>query len=490
MSQHLAIDLGAESGRVILGNLSNGYLRLKEIHRFVNGAINYKNSLRWDIARIWNDISYGIKLACHNHSQIDSIGVNSWGVDYALFDKDNKLLERPYHYRDLRTERIQRELHKIVSREELYRLTGIQTLSLNTIFQLYAFKKESPRLFDRIHRLLYIPDWINYKLTGKLFNEYTIASTSQMMDMRTGTYSDDVLKMLEIPDNIFPDIVQPGEKIGYILPEVAARLGCGSIPVYSVASHDTASAVAAIPAESDENWAYLSSGTWSLMGVEKNHVIINESTNSLQLTNEGGVANTIRLLKNIVGMWAIQECKKDWKRKGFLYNYTELTNMAKSAKPFSAFIDVEDKAFFSPGDMERKIVNYLAEKGQGEEFSHSQIVRTILEGLAYRYSYILSKIEEITNENIDNLHIVGGGSQNKVLNQLTADATKKTVISGPVEATVCGNILVQAMGLGEVDSLNEMRSIVLNSFDFKKYEPKSHDKWDKMRHNFQKICTY
>jgi len=303
MSNYIAVDLGAESGRIIVGTLDQGYLGLEEIYRFQNGPVNYAQSLRWDIDRIWREILHGIKLACSRFSDIDSIGVNTWGVDYVLLDSQGQPLGLPYHYRDARTEHIEEEVFAIVPSDELYYLTGIQTMPLNTLFQLVAFRKEYPVMFQKIHRILYMPDFINYKFTGHMANEYTIASTSQLLDMRKGDYSDRLLEALSIPRQIFPPLSAPGTLLGTLRSECARECKCGAIPVVAVASHDTASAVASIPAERSLNWAYLSSGTWSLMGIESSHVIINNKTMELQLTNEGGYNNTIRLLKNMAGLW-------------------------------------------------------------------------------------------------------------------------------------------------------------------------------------------
>ena len=490
MSNYIAVDLGAESGRIIVGTLDQGYLGLEEIYRFQNGPVNYAQSLRWDIDRIWREILHGIKLACSRFSDIDSIGVNTWGVDYVLLDSQGQPLGLPYHYRDARTEHIEEEVFAIVPSDELYYLTGIQTMPLNTLFQLVAFRKEYPEMFQKIHRILYMPDFINYKFTGHMANEYTIASTSQLLDMRKGDYSDRLLEALSIPRQIFPPLSAPGTLLGTLRSECARECKCGAIPVVAVASHDTASAVASIPAERSLNWAYLSSGTWSLMGIESSHVIINNKTMELQLTNEGGYNNTIRLLKNLAGLWLVQECRRDWNAQGCSYDYAELSQMAAVAEPFLAFLNPEDRSFFNPGEMDKRIREYLARTGQSNDYNHAQIIRIILEGLAFRYSFILNQLEDVSGKKIDVLHIVGGGSRNELLNQMTADATGINVISGPVEATVCGNVMIQAMGPAGENSLNQIRSIVTNSFTFKTYYPVAHDRWVEIKPEFLKVCRY
>ncbi len=493
MSAYVAIDLGAESGRIILGRLENNQLHLEEIHRFPNGPIEHQNSLRWNTNRIWKEILHGLSQAYSRCSSIESMGVNTWGVDFVLLDKQGNMLGSPYHYRDSRTDSIMEEVFRIIPKKELYQLTGIQTLQFNSLFQLMAFRKQHPELFNQIHRFLFMPDWINYQLTGKLYNEYTIASTSQMMDMRSGKYSERILKKLEIPGHIFPPIIQPGTFIGNLRPKIASRCGCATFPVIAVAAHDTASAVAGTPGASDSNWAYLSSGTWSLMGIETSDVVINEQTNSLQLTNEGGVEGTIRLLKNIMGLWLVQECRRDWEKQGNAYSYSELTELAELAEktqPFAAFINVEDQAFFSPGNMDDRLRDYLFKTGQQNDFNHGQMIRIILEGMAYRYSEILHQIEKVAGNEIEVLHVVGGGSQNQLLNQLTADATGKKVISGPIEATICGNVLMQALAQHKIDSLNQIRSIIRKSFDFTMYFPCEHEVWQEMRQNYHKIYSH
>ncbi len=489
MSRHIAVDLGAESGRIMLGVLENQKLHLEEIHRFANGATEYENTLRWDIYKIWNEILEGVQKACSGNSKIDSIGVNTWGVDYVLLDENNELIGLPYHYRDTRTDDIADEMYANFTSEELYKITGIQTMTLNTVFQVFSFLKQHPDEFKKVHRLLYMPDYISYLLTGKMYNEFTIASTSQMIDMRTLKYSDKILNKLGIPQSIFPEMIMPGNAVGHLHSELASHMRIDSVPVIAVASHDTASAVVGTPADMTSGWAYLSSGTWSLMGVESEHVIINEKSTELQLTNEGGIEGRIRLLKNIMGLWSVQECKRDWAKQGHDYSYSRITEMAAAAQPFAAFMNVEDKTFFAPGNMAQRIKDYLVEKGQPADFDHGQIIRIILEGLACRYCDVISSIEEITGNAIDVLHIVGGGSKNTLLNQLTADALDKQVIAGPVEATVCGNLLVQAMAQKQVASLQEIRNIIANSFEFITYHPRSHKQWEAVGPKFQKLLN-
>ncbi len=488
MSAHLAIDLGAESGRVMLGTVTDDRLQIEEIHRFPNGPITHHNSLRWDIDTIFNEILHGIALAFSHRQDIETVGITTWGVDYVLLDADGNRLGLPYHYRDSRTDTIVEEVCRIIPKEELYRQTGIQTLSLNTLFQLVAHQREQPEDFKRIYRLLYMPDYIHYLLTGSVFNEYTIASTSQLMDMRTGQYNADLLKQLQIPIDIFPPIIQPCHSLGRLAPQIQKSCGGMDLEVIAVASHDTASAVVGTPAVIEEPWAYLSSGTWSLLGVERSEVLINDTTTALQLTNEGGFASTIRLLKNLMGLWLLQELRRDWSAQGYLYSYTDLTNMAATAQPFAAYLDIQDPVFLPPGNMEARIKQYLAKTGQRYDFDHGQLVRIILEGLAFRYSDMLQKIEVITGEKIKVLHIVGGGSQNALLNQLTADAAGVRVCAGPAEATICGNIMVQVMAKRHSTDLKSMRRMIANSFDLRTFEPTKTSQWQQAKNMFLRIC--
>ncbi len=478
MGNHIAIDLGAESGRVMLGKMNNGKLHLEEIHRFLNIPIQNENSTRWDAEMLWNEIQTGLKKTFSKYDNIESIGVDTWGVDFVLLDKNGEMLDPPYHYRDTRTNGIPEKVSQKISMKDLYLETGIQIMQFNTIFQLIALKEEKPEIFNKIHKLLFMPDWIVYKLTGEIKNEYTIASTSQLMNMETGEWSKKLMNIFGIPGDIFPSIVQPGVKIGEIKPEFTRNFKCNSIPVIAVGSHDTASAVVGVPAEKNTNWAYMSSGTWSLMGIESMKALINDATNERNFTNEGGINNTIRFLKNIIGLWILQESKRYWKKEGDDLSYSQLVEMAEKAEPFFGIIDAEYKDFVNGGDIPEKIQSYLVKTGQREVKNKGQFVRIILEALAMKYSEVMKKIEDITGKNIDVLHIVGGGSKNKLLNQMTANAMGKRVIAGPVEATVCGNILTQLIAIGEITSIDNGREIIKNSFECECFLPENEDKWN------------
>jgi len=477
VEKYIAVDLGAESGRVMLGSVSADKLVLEEIHRFGNGPIQEDGSLRWDFDRLLSEVKAGIRKAAKKaNTKIQGIGVDSWGVDFGLLGADGKLLENPYHYRDSQTNGMMEKAFELVGKRQIYEATGIQFMQLNSIYQLLAMRLASSNVLAKAKKLIFMADLFSYYLCGKAFGEYTLASTSQLMDMKTGRWSRDIFNKLSLPIEIMPDIVQPGTVVGKLSKIIAKELDCKQIPIIATASHDTASAVAAVPA-GDNEWAYLSSGTWSLMGVEVPKAIVNDKTFQYEFTNEGGVENTIRLLKNIMGLWLVQECKRQWQRDGAELSYPELTEMAQQANPFAAHIEVDNREFLAPGDMPKRINNYLAQTGQKKIQNKGQMIRAILEGLAFKYRFVLGRIENITGKKIDCLYIVGGGMQNELLNQFAADATGKRVIAGPAEATATGNILMQAKATGQIKNLTEARKIVRNSFKLKEYQPQNVSLW-------------
>ena len=512
--KYIAVDLGAESGRVMLGSICDERLELEEIHRFGNGPIQpsaqgprlisprpWAGGLRWDFNRLLSEVKTGIgKAAKKAGNQVAGIGVDSWGVDFGLLGDDGKLLENPYHYRDSRTNGMMEKAFEIMGKpagrkagkRRIYDCTGIQFMQLNSVYQLLAMRLANSQVLAKTKQLIFIGDVFSYYLCDRAFGEYTLASTSGLMDMRTGKWSQQMFDKLSLPIEIMPDIIQPGTVVGKLAKPIAEkpcpsgrRVGCGQIPVIAVASHDTASAVAAVPA-SGGNWAYLSSGTWSLMGVEAPNAIINDKTFQYEFTNEGGVENTIRLLKNIMGLWLVQECKRQWEQEGVNLSYEQLTEMAQKAKPFAAHIEVDRAEFLAPGDMPRRINDYLIETGQKTIEDKGQMIRAILEALAFKYRTVIKRIEDVTGRKIDCLHIVGGGMKNELLNQFAADATGKKVIAGPAEATATGNILMQAKAVGQIKTLTEARELVRNSFELKEYEPQNVSLWQeqyKKRHS-------
>jgi len=479
VKKYIAVDLGAESGRVMLGSVSDKKLTFEEIYRFNNGPIKENETLRWDFNKLLCEVKEGISKAVKDaETQVQGIGIDSWGVDFGLIDSDGKLVENPHHYRDIQTNGMMEKAFELMDKRKIYENTGVQFMQLNTVYQLLAMRLSNSVALAKAKNLILMADLFSYYLCGKVFAEYTLASTTQFMDMRTGRWSKKVLEKLSLPIDIMPRIVQPGTVVGQLTAKVGNEIGCGAIPVIAIGSHDTASAVAAVPADQSNNWAYLSSGTWSLMGVEVPKAIINDKTFEYEFTNEGGVENTIRLLKNIMGLWLMQECKRQWQRDGIDLSYRELTAMAEKAEPFARHIKVDNSAFLAPGDMPKRINKYLTDTGQKTTNDKGLLIRIILESLAIRYRQVLEAIEDVTGKAIEVLHIVGGGIQNELLCQFTANAIGKKVITGPIEATASGNILMQAKAAGQIKSLAEIREIVRNSFELKQYQPQETALWE------------
>jgi len=476
-THYIAVDLGAESGRVMLGSITDGRVSLAETRRFGNGPVEEGGSLRWDFERLLSEIKAGIGQAVEAAGgKVQGIGVDSWGVDFGLIGADGQLLEKPYHYRDSRTNGMMEKAFEIMPKRQVYEHTGIQFMQLNSLYQLLAMRLAKSDVLAQTKRLIFMADLFAYFLCGKAFGEYTLASTSQMMDMKTGRWSEAIFENLSLPLEIMPEVVMPGTVVGELTEEVAAEIGCAKIPVIAVGSHDTASAVLGVPAGSG-NWAYLSSGTWSLMGVELPRAVVNDKTFGYEFTNEGGVENTIRLLKNIMGLWLVQECKRQWQRDGQDLSYDDLTRMASEAEPFFAHVDCDCSDFLAPGNMPARINKHLSDTGQRPTDDKGQMVRLVLESLALKYRSVLGAMEDAADRAIDVLHVVGGGIKNELLCQFTADAIGKKVITGPIEATASGNILMQAKATGQIASMAEARQIVRNSFELKEYEPQNTDLW-------------
>ncbi len=485
-THYIAVDLGASSGRVMLAVLEEEKISLHEVHRFPNGPIEEDGSLRWDFTALFGEITKGIGKAMATEKTIQSIGIDTWGVDFGLLDEDGKLLENPYHYRDRRTEGRIEQAGRILPKKEIYFNSGIQFMPFNSLFQLLAYKNR-PEILSRAARLLFMPNLIMYFLTGRIAAEYTIASTSQMVDMNTGRWSQKLIETFDLPRRILPDLMPPGTVAGMLKNELCEAWNCGPVPVIAVGTHDTASAVAAVPVEAGQHWAYLSSGTWSLMGLEMPHAVINDKTFDYSFTNEGGVEGTIRLLKNIMGLWLVQECRRQWAERGQEYSFAELAGRAAAANPFTAQIDPDDGRFLAPGDMPAVINDYLRSTGQAAIDDKGRMIRVILESLAARYRQVLDVLEDLTGRPIEVLHIVGGGTQNELLNQLTADAAGRRVLAGPVEATVLGNVLMQAKADGRIQSLEEGRNWVARSFDVAEYLPREAAAWETFLKTFPKF---
>lgn len=467
----LAIDLGAESGRAMLAAFTNGKLQLEELHRFANAPVSLPTGLYWSTLRIFHEICEGLKQAGRKVERLDGIAVDTWGVDFGLLGPEGALIDNPRHYRDPRTRGVPEKLFEVVPREEVFRETGIQVMEINSLYQLYAIQRESPWLLEAAHRLLFMPDLFTYFLTGVECSETTIASTSQFYNPVTNAFTTDMLRRLGITAGFLGNLVDPGTYLGPLLPYVAEQtLLKAETPVYTVGGHDTASAVAAVPAASGENWCYISSGTWSLMGVELDAPIINEQSLTANFTNEVGVGGKIRFLKNIAGLWLVQECRRAWAREGKEYTYAELMELAAAAKPLKTVIDLE--AFYTPGHHPARIEQHCKETGQEAPADVGSMCRVILHSLAVRYKEVLNTIESLTGRRIDVIHIVGGGSRNRLLNQLAANVTGRRVVAGPAEATAAGNALTQAMGAGDIASLEELREVVARSFSVETFLPK------------------
>ncbi|MDR3719222.1 MAG: rhamnulokinase [Bryobacteraceae bacterium] len=493
MSHYLALDLGAESGRAILGSLSAGKLVLEELHRFSNQPVRLPDGLYWDAFRLFHEIREGLRVAGRGRGlKLSGIGVDTWGVDFGLLDQNGELVANPRHYRDARNNGMMERTFQTVSRAEIFRHTGLQFMQFNSLFQLNAIKQAGSPSLDAASRLLFMPDLLSYWLSGVQKNELTISSTSQFWNPAEARWATELFDALGLPKGLLGDVVLPGTKLGGLLEEIRETSGLGDTPVFATAGHDTASAVAAVPAagafSGDEPWCYISSGTWSLMGVELDAPVINARTLELNYTNEVGVDGKVRFLKNIAGLWLVQECRRAWALAGTEYNYVELTQMAAEAPPFASIIDPD--AFLEPGSMPERIAAFCVRTGQSAPQNVGSFVRTCLESLAFRYRQVLESLDEVTGRRIGTIHIVGGGSKNGLLNRFVAEATGRTVIAGPGEATAIGNLLVQAMGAGEIDGLKGLRAVVRDSFELERYETKgATPEWDRAYEKYLKIVS-
>ncbi len=481
----LAFDLGAESGRAMVGSLDGGVLALREVHRFANDPIRRNGSLRWDIVRLWEEIRRGLEIAGENRLQ--SVGVDCWGVDYALLDAVGELLEQPYHYRDRRTEGAMESVFERVPRERIYAATGIQFLSINTIYQLAAACRHTPEVIDAARSLATIPDVLNYWLSGKLVSEYTIATTTQMVDARTRTWAIDLLNEIGLPSRLLQPIVEAGTVIGALRP-TASMTGAG-IPIVAPACHDTGSAVASVNASAPV--AFLSSGTWSLLGTEVREPVITSRALALNFTNEGGVYGTTRLLKNIAGLWLLQSCRRQWQSRGEVFSYETLIAAATDdRRAFRALIDPDDPRFVNPEDMPVAINEYCRQTGQPQPDGPASFTRAILESLAFKYRAVLESLEELIGHRFEEIRIIGGGARNRLLSQWTADATGRSVTAGPVEATALGNVAVQMIATGAVGSLVDARAVIDRSFPVERFEPLDADRWDAEYKRFQHYVEF
>jgi rhamnulokinase len=477
-STYLAFDLGAESGRGILGRFHSGRLSIEEIGRFRNEPVIENGGLHWDVPRLWREMkSILSSIGTRGVERLDGIGVDTWGVDYALLGKNGALLENPFHYRDTRTEGVMDRVLNILSPETIYRTTGIQFLPFNTLYQLYATQERTPRIFEMAEQLVTVPDLFNFWLIGKIICERTNASTTQFLDVHKREWSRDILHQLGIPTHMLPPLVEAGTILGKLLPELSAgNEPLSGTSVIAPACHDTGSAFAAV--HSGKNVALISSGTWSLLGTELSSPIVTEEARRLNYTNEGGVGGTVRLLKNICGLWLLERCRKDWQSEGKATEYQELLAQAAAEPPLQHLVNPDDRSFVLPQHMPQAIAEFCSRSGQTKPTGPGPVARAIFESLALKYRQVLESLESLVGTKFQEIRIVGGGSRIDLLNQFTADATGRRVLAGPVEATALGNLAMQMVATGAVPSLNEARNLISASFPARVFEPKNTYQWD------------
>lgn len=480
---YLAFDLGAESGRAVMGQLQAGILTTEEVHRFVNTPVEYGGSLHWDVPRLWLEMRKA--LSSVDHLRLAGIGVDAWGVDYALLGERGELLQNPYHYRDPRTQGVMEEVFRKVPKEEIYRATGIQFMPINTLYQLFAAQRDTPSIARMAKQLVTIPDLFNFWLTGNAVCEFTNATTTQFVDPVRRNWATGLMEKLELRPDLPAPIVEAGSTLGILLPGIASNASTGT-PVIAPACHDTGSAVAAITAR--DGTAFLSSGTWSLIGTELDAPIITPQSLKANFTNEGGVNGTTRLLKNVMGLWMLQGCRNCWSARGETSDYSELIELSRRAAAFAHLVDPDDESFLRPTDMLSAIDDFCRKTHQSAPATPGAYVRSILESLALKYRLVLRNLEQLCGKRIEQIRVIGGGSKNRLLNQFTADATGRRVLAGPAEATALGNIAVQILATGEASSLQEVRAIVDRSFPTEVFEPVETDKWERHLERFEQYC--
>lgn len=486
----LAFDFGASSGRAMLFTFDGKKLEIEEMHRFSNDPVMVNGSYHWDVLRLFFEIKKGItKTLNAGHKDIEAIGIDTWGVDYGLFDENGKLLGNPYHYRDERTNGMIDLADKKVGKKYIFDQTGIQFSFFNTLFQLMAAKEQKDSTLPMAKKLLFIPDIFNYFLTGVMKNEYTESSTSMMLNPHTKQWNKELLEKLEIPSDILCDIIEPGTIVGELSDEICEELGCPKIPVVAVGSHDTASAVASVPVTEDYSYAYISTGTWALMGTELDAPSVTEHSFKYDFTNEGGVCGKIRFLKNIMGLWIIQECRRQWEREGKELSFDDLENAAWGAAPFESFIDPDYHDFATPGNMPQKIRNFCEKTGQKIPQTEGEVIRCAAQSLAMKCRMVADALEDVQGKKLEAVHMLGGGIKDTMVTSFVSNATGKRVIAGPVEATSTGNAVVQLMALGKISSLIEARTIIRDSFPIKVYEPQDSDDWNAAYEKFKKIAS-
>lgn len=488
MKKHtfLVFDIGATSGRAVLATLMNGKFEMQEIHRFPNNLLELHGKYYWDIYHLYNELKKSLSLCGSQQIELDSIGIDTWGVDFGCLAKDGSLLGLPRAYRDPYTEGAPEEFFRLVPREEVYRLTGIQIMNFNSLFQLFRGQQEKFAPLVHAEEILFMPDLLSYLLTGNRVCEYTDASTSQLLNPVTKQFEASLLTAAGVSPSIVRPVVMPGTVVGELTDAIVRETGIGKVPVIAVAGHDTASAVAAVPAL-DQHFAYLSSGTWSLMGIETEQPIITTESYENNFTNEGGIEGTTRFLKNITGMWLLEQCRKEWERAGRTYSYPEIVQMAEQAVPFRCFVNPDDPCFANPTSMSEAIANYCKETGQTVPATDAEFVRCIFESLALRYNEVIQMLIKMAPYPIERLHVIGGGSKNRMLNQFTANAIGMPVIAGPSEATAIGNSMIQARSAGIVSNRWEMRELIAASIQTETFEPQEEATWKKVYEQYLQI---
>jgi rhamnulokinase len=487
----LAVDMGASSGRVVAGHFDGERLRLEEVHRFENGPVEVVGTLHWDLLAQWTKITDGLRAAREQcGDRIVSVGVDTWGVDFVLLGRDDTLLGNPVHYRDSRTDGILDFAFETVSRADIFAATGLQFLPFNTLFQLLAMRRQGSPLLDLAESMLMMSDAFHWLLSGEKSNEYTNATTTQFFDPSSRCWATGLLEQFNLPTAICGPIVQPGTPLGPLRSAVAESTGLKDVSVVAPGSHDTASAVLAVPADTNRegDWCYISSGTWSLLGAEVPQPVVSDRCRQLNFTNEGGVAGTVRLLKNIGGLWLLQECRRQWADEGRDYDWDDMLHLAAAAPRLASLADPDNPAFLSPGNMPAAIRKYCSQTGQPVPESDGAVVRTALEGLALKYRLVLGWLEELTGTPVSTIHIVGGGAHNRPLCQATADACGRRVLAGPTEATAIGNIMAQAMAHGDVANVQQAREVIRRSFLPVEYLPGDTSGWDDAFARFSDLC--
>ena len=487
MKKILSFDFGASSGRAMLSSFDGEKITIREIHRFSNDTVILHGTMYWDVLRLFFEIKTGITKAV-NDGGFDAIGIDTWGVDFGMLDKNGKLLANPVHYRDARTEGMLEEVFKIIPKDELYKLTGTQTMRINTIYQLMALKLKDPELLERTDKILLMPDLFAYMLTGEIKDEASIASTTNLYDPYKHDWNFDLIKKLGLPERIFAPIVKGGSVFGMLSDEICEELGCAKVPVIAVCGHDTASAVAATPSDS-EDFVYISCGTWSLFGIESKEPIISDEAAQSNFTNEGGYNDTTRFLKNIMGLWLIQESRRQWKREGEDVGFDQLEKEALACEPFKCFVDVDDPMFEAAGNLPKRVQKFCEQTGQYVPQSRGEIMRCIYQSLAMKYKYTFNDLEKLGNRKYKRINILGGGIKDKLHCSLTSYACNVEVLAGPSEATVMGNIAVAYTALGDIKDLKDIRRVVSNSTELNQYLPENSEAWEEPYKEYLKILN-